>query len=273
MGKFDRIANESGYAYQPLMNTEQTAQVAGREAWNARYDATKGWSAFGLSAKVGAFIEGGGNFLTTLGIPIKLAIGIMAVLVASFAATTLDTATRLQRYVVQEIGTTLRIPLLPNRYFATVFAVSLGGAVALFAGKTPGAGGMLLWPLFGATNQLLAGLALMVIAFYLWRRNKPVWFILIPTAAMCVLPMWALGWQLFNANNGWFWTLWPMLSGKEVWQWHDSHLLCVIGLATLALQMWMIVEAMLLWPKAKGVLEQDLPPLPDRLATAGGRSC
>ena len=279
IGKYERITSGNGqYSYEKLMVDGKP--VAGRAAWTARYDAAVGWTGFGLAAKVGAFIEGGANFLNLIGLPIKMAIGIMAVLVASFAATTLDTATRLQRYVVQELGTSLRIPLLPNRYFATAFAVILGGAVALFAGKVPGKGGMVLWPLFGATNQLLAGLALMVIVFYLWRRSKPVWFIVIPMVAMCVLPMWALGWQLFNvtpgpgeAPKGWFWALWPMLTGDVPWQWRESHLWSIIGLSTLVLQLWMILEAFLLWPKAKGVIEEELPPLASSLAQAGGRSC
>ena len=259
MGAVQRSTTENnGYAYIPKVSAAGE-ELVGREAWTTRYDAAAGWKAFGLGAKVGAFIEGGGNFLTQLGIPIKLAIGIMAVLVASFAATTLDTATRLQRYVVQEIGTTLHIPLLPNRYFATAFAVIVGGALALFAGE-PGKGGLILWPLFGATNQLLAGLALMVIVFYLWRRNKPVWFALIPTVAMCILPIWALSWQLFNGESGWFWQT-------------DKRLLTSIGLATAALQVWMIVEAFLLWPKAKGVMEETLPPLPAAANMASGRSC
>ena len=274
MGKFQRVSLDGGmYRYEQQM--AEGVQVAGRDAWTQRYDAAAGWNGFGLGAKVGAFIEGGANFLTCIGLPIKLAIGIMAVLVASFAATTLDTATRLQRYVVQELGTTLHIPLLSNRYIATAFAVMLGGAVALFAGEKPGMGGLILWPLFGATNQLLAGLALMVIAFYLWRRNKPVWFILIPTVAMCVLPIWALSWQLFNGPKGWFWAMWPMLTGAEPWQWKESHLWSIIGLSTLGLQFWMIFEAILLWPRAKGVAEEALPPLATASLAepAAGRSC
>ena len=282
MGKFDRQNLEGGlYSYEQKIVDDQP--VVGREAWSQRYDSEAGWNAFGLGAKVGAFIEGGANFLTTIGLPIKFAIGIMAVLVASFAATTLDTATRLQRYVVQELGTTLHIPLLPNRYVATAFAVILGGAVAMFAGEVPGKGGLILWPLFGATNQLLAGLALMVIAFYLWRRNKPVWFIVIPMIAMCVLPVWALGWQLFNEQKGWFWNVWPMITGDEAWAWKESHLWSIIGVSTLALQAWMIVEAFLLWPKAQGILEKELPPLEPStvgsagssvaMADSGGRSC
>ena len=75
----------------------------------------KSWTSFNLTSKIGAFVEGGANFLNVLGIPLKLGIGIIAVLVACFAATTLDSATRLQRYVIQELGGTLKIkPLNMN---------------------------------------------------------------------------------------------------------------------------------------------------------------
>lgn len=278
MGMFQRVNLEHSYSYEAALVDGKL--VTGRDAWNARYDTSKSWEQFGLASKVGAFIEGGANFLTTIGLPLKLAIGIMAVLVASFAATTLDTATRLQRYVVQEISGTLQIPLLTNRYAATAFAVMLGGAVALFAGKVPGTGGMLLWPLFGATNQLLAGLALMVTAFYLWRRNKPVWFVVIPMILMCILPVWALGLQLFTTTlnaegmpKGWFWPLWEMICGRETWAWRESHLWSIIGILTLALQFWMLLEAYWLWPRAKGVLEEPLPALSSTISAAGGRSC
>ena len=92
------------------------------------------WAGHSLAKKVGAFVEGGGNFLASVGIPLKMAIAIMAVLVASFAATTLDTATRLQRYVIQELAGTMQIKPLTNRYAATALALVLGGAVALMPG-------------------------------------------------------------------------------------------------------------------------------------------
>ena len=111
-----------------------------------------------------------------------------------------------------------------------------------------GTGGLFLWPLFGATNQLLAGLAFMVTAFYLWRRNKPIWFAVLPMIVMVVMPAWALTWQLFNEQSGW----WP----------RQQYLLAGIGTGVLLLQAWMIVEAVIAWPRARGVLEEALPPLP-----------
>ena len=294
MGKFERV--EGSYAFAPVIDEATGEHLKGTAAWNTRYDAEKGWGAFGLPAKVGAFIEGGGNFLTTLripgtpiGIPLEFAIGIVAVLVASFAATTLDTATRLQRYVIQELAATVRFTPATNKFVATAIALLCGGAMAMLSapGKEPGSGGLILWPLFGATNQLLAGLAFMVIVFYLWRRNKPIWFAAIPMVIMIILPAWALLWQMFTTAplkpdgppGGWFWPLYGMISGEAPWAWNNSHLLFGIGLSAFGLQIWMVAEALLLWPKAKGVLEKELPALTTgqpALATAGddaGRSC
>ena len=227
--------------------------LTGIEAWHTKYDANGSWAGFGLAQKVAAFVDGGANFINALGISREMATGIVAVLVASFAATTLDTATRLQRYVVQEIGTTIRIPQLNNKFCATGLAVILGGAMAMVPGPSGamGTGGLLLWPLFGATNQLLAGLAFMVIVFYLWRRNKPIWFAAIPMAIMLIMPAWALTWQLFNGETGW------LASANE----NPNYLLGSIGIATLCLQVWMIFEGLLLLPRSRGVLEQALPPL------------
>ncbi|MBT4691963.1 MAG: carbon starvation protein A [Planctomycetaceae bacterium] len=230
------------------------------DAWHTKYDPATGWAAFGLSQKVGAFVEGGANFINALGMRIELATGIIAVLVASFAATTLDTATRLQRYVVQELGQTLNIKPLTNKYTATLIAVSLGAAMAMIPapGKVMGTGGLILWPLFGATNQLLAGLALMVIFFYLWRRKVNVWFVAIPMVMMLIMPAWALLWQLFNQDSGWAQPLLEMLRGETKWVWDNKHLLMTIGVATLLLQIWIVIEGVLLIPKSRGVLEEIL---------------
>jgi carbon starvation protein len=219
-----------------------------------------GWSTHQLKHKIAAFIDGGANFLSTLGIPLKYGVAIIAVLVASFAATTLDTATRLQRYVIQELGGAVKVVPLTNKYAATALALVLGGALAMMPGpKGPGTGGLILWPMFGATNQLLAGLAFMVIVFYLWRRSKPILFALAPMLLMLLMPAWAMLWNMFDPETGW-WV-------------QQKYLLFSIGVAIMALQIWMVVEAILIWPRAKGVLEEALPPLEPRPAMAGGRSC
>ena len=230
--------------------------VVGEAAWAERYAS---WGAAkGLGAKVGAFVDGSANFLMAIGLSTGVAVALMGVLVASFAGTTLDTACRLQRHVIQEIGRTLSpekeglLAFLRNKHGATIFAVLLAGAMAAappsgeaWAIENAGKGGLLLWPLFGATNQLLAGLSFLVITFYLWRRGKPVWFLVLPMIFMLITPVWAMYHQLFT-NPGW-------LVGET-----PDYLLGGIGLATIALEIWMLVEAFRLFPKAKGVLEADL---------------
>lgn len=262
MGKFERVDTPNhlaGYTYQPKVVDGQP--LTGAAAWHERYDSTIEWSKFGLGSKVGAFVEGGANFISATGIPLKYAMAVVAVLVACFAATTLDTATRLQRYVIQELAGTFRITPLTNKYAATLVAVLCGGAMALMPGPSgaPGTGGLILWPLFGAVNQLLAGLALMVTAFYLWRRSKPVWFVVAPMIVLLIMPGWALLWNMFDSEYGW-------LAQK-------NYLLLSIGGVVLALQIWMIIEGVLIWRKAKGVLEEALPPLVAKPDLAGGRSC
>src|SRR5690606_19240938 len=99
-----------------------------------------------LSRAVGAFVEGGGNMVAATGLPKELSAGIIAVMVACFAATTLDSATRLQRYVIQELAAALRIRALTNKYAATTAAVVTGGALALIPGpQGAGSGGLILW--------------------------------------------------------------------------------------------------------------------------------
>ncbi|MDG2126085.1 MAG: carbon starvation CstA family protein, partial [Verrucomicrobiales bacterium] len=239
--------------------------LTGADAYADRYATWQ--SAAGLGAKVGAFVEGAANFVKALGLDPSFAIALMGVFVASFAATTLDTACRLQRYVTQELAATLKLRPLTNKHAATILAISVAFTIAAmpvgaaeWSWANGGKGGLNLWPLFGATNQLLAGLAFLVILFWMWRRNIPVWFIAIPASFMLVLPGTALGIEIFK-TGGWL--------DKE------NYLLIGIAAVTLGLEIWIIIEALVAWPKAKGLIEPQLQPLGQTSQTSpdGGRSC
>jgi carbon starvation protein len=109
----------------------------------------------------------------------------MAVLVISFAATTLDTATRIQRFILNEFGIATGVRALSNRYVATIVAIIPAILLAFWNVVEPGTGtmrqaGWVLWPIFGASNQMLAGLTLMVLTLYYWQKKRPILPLLIP---------------------------------------------------------------------------------------------
>jgi carbon starvation protein len=230
--------------------------LAGADLWQQIYGDWRAADA-GLGVKVGAFVVGAANFLEAYGINHTMAVAIMGVMVASFAGTTLDTAMRLQRYVIQELSAAGESVLPALRPLTSITKTSYGAtllaAVSAFAMALPpmpgqtwrwdsiGTGGLILWPMFGATNQLLGGLAFLVICFWLWRRRKPVWFAVIPAVFMLVMPAWA------------------MLVTLPDWIGEGNWLLVFVAAATVLLQVWMVAEALLVWPRARGVLEQALP--------------
>jgi len=182
-----------------------------------------GWAqASGLGANVSAFVQGGSNMVRSLGIPAGFTLTIMGVFVVSFAATTLDTATRLQRYVVAELAGALRVPTLGRKHPATLIAV--GSALLLAFHQGGGKGALTLWPLFGSVNQLLAGLALLVITVYLARRRAPLHYTLIPMLFMITM------------------TGWAMLINLEEMAASGSWILLGIGVSILVLEVWMVVE-------------------------------
>lgn len=117
----------------------------------------------------------------------------------------------------------------------------------------------MLWPLFGATNQLLGGLAFLVITFYLWRRGKPVWFLILPMIFMLIMPCWAMIWQVFQGSEDT-----PSWISQERWA------LVGIGVATIALEGWMIAEALIMFPRVKGVLEVTASDKPASSAVVEG---
>ncbi len=150
--------------------------LTGRAVWDQFYT---GWME-GRSMKdnLQPVAVGAANMMQTLGIPQGLGLAVFGVFVCSFAGTTLDTAVRIQRYVVAEIADDIKIPVLSGRYPATVIAV-ISAAILAFLDTSGGhirfganaTGALRLWPLFGTVNQLMAALALLVVTMYLRRKG------------------------------------------------------------------------------------------------------
>lgn len=158
-----------------------TAGFSSSDAWHGHYGS---WSsAQGLATKVGAFVEGAGRFIGALGVPASLASAFVAVVVVSFALTTLDSATRLLRYTLAEMAKAMGQEWAASRYVASFLAVVCIGVFAFY--KVDGKPAALaLWTLFGTTNQLLAGMTLLTATLYLRARQKNFWFTGVPCVAM-----------------------------------------------------------------------------------------
>jgi len=163
--------------------------LTGTAAWTSHYSS---WAAAkGLGSKLGAFVTGAANMIETIGVPKSWALAIMGVFVASFAGTTLDTATRIQRYITTELFSSIKIRIFDNIYISTAFAVVTAAILAFSAGAS-GSGALALWPLFGAVNQTLAALALIVVTLYLKREGNFKWLIAgIPAIFMATMTLWA----------------------------------------------------------------------------------
>jgi carbon starvation protein len=135
-----------------------------------------------------------------------------------------DTATRIQRYVIAELFGGFNLKALTNRYVATFIAVGTALLLA-FATGAGGTGALKLWPLFGATNQTLAALALIIITLYLKRRGGLGWLIAgLPAIFMAVMTIWAVILNEVKFSAG-----------------HNA-LLTVINLLVLAIAIWILIE-------------------------------
>jgi carbon starvation protein len=158
------------------------------------------WEGFYTSFAAGgvpAFVQGGGAIIAEgLRLPVHFGQTLLAVMAVLFAATTMDTGVRLQRYIVQEWGNIYNLPVLRGRGVSTFVAVACCVALAFGAGEGAGTGGLIIWPLFGTTNQLLAGLTLLVLSVFLLRKGRRTVFTLVPFTFLIVMTVWALLVQL-----------------------------------------------------------------------------
>jgi carbon starvation protein len=137
-----------------------------------------------------AFAIGMGSLLNkSLGFPMYFGIIFGVVMVEGFIATTLDTAVRLNRYLFEELWRVLfaKPPAIMKTYS---FNAALAVVIMYFLAKSNALS--IIWPIFGAGNQLLAALTLIVVSVWLLQRKKSFWFALIPGIFMLLTTVTAL---------------------------------------------------------------------------------
>ena len=208
-------------------------------SWNIYYDT---W-AHTATNKATAFVLGGGALIESLGVSSELAKTITAVLVISFAATTLDTATRVQRFILTEVGISINNKVLKNRYFATLVAILPALFLTLWNVTDPITGlkikaGWALWPIFGASNQMLAALILLMMSIYFWEKKKQIVPLIIPFVFITITTFISL---VINANTFI----------------NNNILLFAIEIIFIILIIWMIYEGFKVYRKIKSKTEKE----------------
>ena len=169
-----------------------TAGFASQADWRVMY------SEFG-NGGLAAFVQGGALIVSNgVGISREFAATLLTVMAVLFAGTTMDAGVRLQRYIIQEWGAIYKIPVLQNGYVATGVAVTTCLVLAFGAGGSSGEGGMVIWPLFGTTNQLLAGLTLLVVSVMLVKLGRPARYTMIPMVFITTAALAAALYQLLS---------------------------------------------------------------------------
>jgi carbon starvation protein len=225
---------EGSLAMGAILATCAGIVAFGGATWEERY-ADFGTASAGATPN---FVEGIAGFASHLGVPTDIGTVFAAVVVISFAATTMDTGVRLQRYILQEIGDLVGDrggvaggfrDLTRNMTAVTVMAVIVPLGLALVPGRgdaeAQGFAFGRLWTLFGTTNQLTAGLALAVIAVWVTKQRRNAMAQLVPLTFLLFMTTWALFRQLFDLIRDGDW------------------LLTVLDLIILVLAVWLIVEA------------------------------
>ena len=153
-----------------------------------------------------AFARGLAHFCQAAGINYNIGYNFISLAISAFMLTSLDTAMRLARFVWQE----LTMPkdnsdepqakavakaenkpsafrtFIGNRWTATV-VVLIAGAYLALSGE-----GNDMWPVFGASNQLLAALTLLSVTLWLMRKKRPALYAMLPMFFMLVISIWAL---------------------------------------------------------------------------------
>lgn len=194
-----------------------------------------------------AFARGLATFSTKLGINYDVGVNFVSLAISAFMLTTLDTATRLTRFVWQEllmpraeaaaptvvdgepvVATSGLRGLLSSRWTATLIVVVLAGYLGLSGG------GSRIWPVFGASNQLLAALTLLAVTLWLIRGKRPVLFAMLPMFFMMIISIWALLCLIMD-------------------NWGKSWVLVVVSIILLVLALLLLVLAAKTMRKARAV--------------------
>ncbi len=168
----------------------------------ASFTQDKYFSLLRNGGEVHVFSSGLADLALSIGLPHNVGLTFISLTISAFMLTTLDTATRITRFIIHEMAMpkmnsrskpNVIMKIFLNRYSATIIVVILSGYMAI-----SGDAGM-IWPVFGASNQLLAALTLFVLTIIFVIEKRSIWAVLLPFLGMITISGWALA-ELFILN-------------------------------------------------------------------------
>ncbi|MBO6258569.1 MAG: carbon starvation protein A [Succinivibrio sp.] len=203
---------------------------------------------FGKNPTV-AFATGISNFSSALGISVAYAKIFISLAIAAFMMTSLDTATRLGRFLCQEIFMPRSVRdnsessedsvaegnepvgfrrILTDKYFASFIIVSISMLMG-FSGSAA-----VLWPIFGASNQLMAAITFLIITLWLLMKDSKWYLSFIPMIFMTVMSLWGV-------------------VQVVVQHWGSNHVLAATGIVLIIMAIMMIMLGIsIMYHKFKG---------------------
>ena len=177
------------------------------------------------------FANGAANFMNKFGLSISVGKVFTILAFSAFALTSLDTATRIGRYIFQELFEDAKPSvkkIFANIYTSTIITVGLS-ALLLSYGYSK------IWPIFGSANQLLGALALLAVSSWLAKSGKKTFYTVIPMVFMFVVTLTALA-MLINTN---------LFSPK------GNAMIGIFAVILLLLAIWVIIESVISMTNSK----------------------
>ena len=201
------------------------AAVAGVSFIGTQENFCMPWACDFSHAKSGAlsvFIGGSSGLLQQIGLSESLSTTLIVVLVVSFAATTLDSATRIQRYIICEFGNATELNVFKNKYIATLISIIPAYFIA-----TNNALRNELWQTFGASNQMLAALTLMVLSIYFWKKGKNITALIIPMIIIMIITISALIIKFTQSTSALLYAINGILITLIIWMIIEGLIYCI----------------------------------------------
>jgi carbon starvation protein len=192
-----------------------------------------------LGSPASVFANGVADFMHTFGVPVQTGRVFVTLAYSAFALTSLDTATRIGRYLMQELAGDVNRPnrftrSCGNIYIATILTIAVS-VILLIAGYQK------IWPIFGSANQLLAALALLAVTAWVLRKGKKSWETIIPVIFMFAVTFTAIVLLVYQHLVAFFAALHVPVAGSNPW---IDHLpLSVIGSVLFVLAVLQVIEA------------------------------